>query len=60
MQYYFIQEILVSAWLDNWRSACPERLFLMPKSRYFIKAEVVNIQTFLTKLSARVFTTVPV
>jgi hypothetical protein len=33
-------------WLDNWRSACPERLFLMPKSRYFIKAEVVNIQTF--------------
>jgi hypothetical protein len=32
-------------WLDNWRSACPERLFLLPKSRYFMKAEVVNIQT---------------
>ena len=47
-------------WLDNWRSACPERLFLLPKSRYFMKAEVVNIQTFLTKLSARVFTTVTV
>jgi hypothetical protein len=42
-------------WLDNWRSACPERLFLLPKSRYFMKAEVVNIQTFLTKLSARVY-----
>jgi hypothetical protein len=47
-------------WLDNWHSACPERLFLLPKSRYFMKAEVVYIQTFLTKLSARVFTTVAV
>jgi hypothetical protein len=47
-------------WLDNWRSACPERLFLMQKSCYFMKAEVVNIQTFLMKLSAQVFTTVMV
>jgi hypothetical protein len=58
MQYYRIRNS--GFWLDNWRSACPERLFLMPKSRYFMKAEVVNIQTFLTKLSARVFTTVTV
>jgi hypothetical protein len=47
-------------WLDNLRSACPERLFLMLKSRYLMKEEVVNIQTFLTKLSAQVFTTVTV
>jgi hypothetical protein len=44
-------------WLDNWRSACPERLFSMPKSRYFMKAEVV-IQTKLSdEASARVFKT---
>jgi hypothetical protein len=47
-------------WLDNWRSACSERLFSMAKSRYFMKAEVLIIQTFLTKLSARVFMTVTV
>jgi hypothetical protein len=47
-------------WLDNWRSACPERLFSMPKSRYLMKAEIVNFQTFLTKLSAWVFTSVKV
>jgi hypothetical protein len=37
-------------WLDNWRSACSERLFLMPKSRYFIKAEVVNSIPYIKEL----------
>jgi hypothetical protein len=36
--------------LDNWRSACSERLFLMPKSRYFIKAEVVNSIPYIKEL----------
>ncbi len=43
MQYYFIQEILVSDWIISAAHA-QNRLFLMLKSRYFTKADYVNIQ----------------
>jgi hypothetical protein len=38
------------SWLDKWPSACSERLFLMPKSSYFVEAEAVNSIPYIKEL----------